>query len=64
MDNVKLTRRDYLYFVSMALLLLMPYLSLETLYSWRVVPYVILTATFPIIFEWAIILVSNPDEED
>ena len=64
MDNVKLTRRDYLYFVSMALLLLMPYLSPETLYSWRGVPYVILTATFPIIFEWAIILVSNPDEED
>ena len=64
MDNVNLTGRDYLYFVSMALLLLMPYLSPETLYSWRVVPYVILTATFPVIFEWAIILVSNPDEED
>ena len=64
MDNVKLTRRDYLYFVSMALLLLMPYLSPEILYSWRTVPYVILTVTFPLIFEWAIILVSNPDEED
>ena len=64
MDNIKLTRRDYLYFVSMALLLLMPYLAPEMLYSWRVVPYVILAVTFPMIFEWAIILVSNPDEED
>lgn len=64
MDNVKLTRRDYLYFVSMALLLLVAYFNPELLYSWRMVPYVMLTVTFPTIFEWAIILVSNPDEED
>lgn len=64
MDNMKLIRRDYLYFISMALLLLVPYFNPELLYSWRMIPYVILTVTFPLIFEWAIILVSNPDEED
>ena len=64
MDNVKLKRRDYLYIVTTIYIVVMLRFYPEALYSWKVIPAVLISLAFPTAFELMMKEIKDTDEED
>ncbi len=64
MDNVKLKRKDYLYIVTTIYIVVMLRFYPEALYSWKIIPAVLISLAFPTAFELMMKEIKDTDEDD
>ena len=64
MDNVKLKRKDYLYIITTIYIVVMLRFYPEALYSWRIIPAVLILLALPTAFELMRKEIKDTDEDD
>lgn len=57
-------RRDYLYIVTTIYIVVMLRFYPEALYSWKIIPAVLISLAFPTAFELMMKEIKDTDEED